>query len=479
MMHRLHSIANAFGRRSSPRSSPSSSPHLSSRRRPRRPPTRKTPSPGTETGAGKSYVVPGLETIGFLFLLNQYDRHFQSNKGIYRTGFDNFWDHLTDGKWVVDKDRFPINQFLHPYSGSVYYGFARSAGLDLWQSLLYAEAGSFLWELGGETTTPSINDQLFTPIGGSFLGESLFRMGSLLLESGGSHPAWWREVGAAAISPPLGFNRLAFGNRFDAVYPSHHPAVFARLQVGYAFTQSSHNISGDVKRHGAIGSIYFDYGLPGRPGYTYDRPFDYFDFELHGVTTNAVETLLTRGLLLGTTYSFGDATRGVWGLYGSYDYVSPQVFRVSTIALSAGTTWQSWLSRRIALQGTALVGAGYGGAGRTRRLGDRDYHYGTTPQALLGLRLILGDRVMLGLACREYYVSDLFAPEPHGWENIARGDASLTVRVWGHHGIALRYALSHRDARYALVSYKNQTIGMVNVEYAWLGQTDLGAVDWR
>ena len=42
--------------------------------------------------------------------------------------------------------------------------------------------GSFLWETAGETTPPSINDYVTTTIGGSFVGESLFRMASLLLE---------------------------------------------------------------------------------------------------------------------------------------------------------------------------------------------------------------------------------------------------------------------------------------------------------
>jgi uncharacterized lipoprotein YddW (UPF0748 family) len=28
----------------------------------------------------------------------------------------------------------------------------------------------------------------------------------------------------------------------------------------------------------------------------------------------------------------------VWGLYGSYDYIAPQVYRISSTALSLGTT---------------------------------------------------------------------------------------------------------------------------------------------
>jgi hypothetical protein len=219
--------------------------------------------------------------------------------------------------------------------------------------------------------------------------------------------------------------------------------------------------------------------LPGKPGYTYARPFDYFDFHVTAVTANALESLNTRGLLIGAPYAAGDATRGVWGLYGTYDYISPQVFRVSNTALSLGTTWQNWLSETIALQGTALGGAGYGAAGSITRTGDRDYHYGLTPQALISLRLILGDRAMLDVTGREYYVTGLLSPEQDGRENILRGDASFTLRVFGRHGVALRYVVSHRDASYPNIEYRNQTVGTVSLMYVLLGGSGFGAVEWR
>ena len=73
-------------------------------------------------------------------------------------------------------------------------------------------------------------------------------------------------------------------------------------------------------------------------------------------------------------------------------------------------------------------GVGYGAAGTIHGSGERDYHYGATPQALLELRLILGDRAMLNLTAHEYYVSGLGSTESRGSENVARGTASFTVR---------------------------------------------------
>ena len=432
-----------------------------------------------ETGEGRSYLIPAAEILTYLFLLNQFDRHFTEPMDEYRTTGTTIRQHLTDSKWVLDNDQFSVNQFLHPYSGSVYFGLARSSGLNFWESYLYSVAGSFLWEIGGEKTNPSINDMIATPIGGTFLGEPLFRMANLLLESDDGRPGFWRELGAAIISPPTGFNRLVFGDRFDAVYPSHRPATFLRLAGGGTLTSSSHNVSSNVNEHGAVGEFTLTYGLPGKQGYSYARPFDYFDFHVSAATANTLETITTRGLLAGKTYASGDTTRGIWGLFGSYDYISPQVFRVSSTALSMGTVWQSCLADDLALQGTLLGGAGYGAAGSIQRTEERDYHYGTTPQALIALRLIYANRAMLDVTGREYYVSDFLSPERHGQENIIRAESSLTLRVFDRHGVALRYSVSHRDAHYPSVEFRNQTVSAVSLMYVILGDSGFGAVEWR
>jgi hypothetical protein len=115
--------------------------------------------------------------------------------------------------------------------------------------------------------------------------------------------------------------------------------------------------------------------------------------------------------------------------YGSYDYIEPQIFRISSTALSLGTTAQWWLSKTVALQGTALAGVGYGAGGTIHGLGERDYHYGLTPQGLLALRLIFGDTASLDVSGRDYYVSRVASTESRGRENIARAEVSFTWRL--------------------------------------------------
>ena len=442
-----------------------------------------------EKGKGKSYLIPALEIPAFLILLNVYDRFAYSNsiesdgKKTYDTNLSTFWDHLVHEPWGIDTDSFAMNQFGHPYQGSIYQGFARSAGLNYWESLLYTNLGSFLWEMGGETTNPSINDQIASGIGGSFFGEALFRMASLVLEGDGSKPGFWRELGATSLSPPTGINRFSFGDRFKPVFPSHDPATFWRLQLGISQNTDMSDQGGSetIKQNEVSADFSMAYGLPGKSDYSYTRPFDYFHFEFTslGNADNPFDNVMIRGLLLGKKYEAGSAYRGIWGLYGGYDYISPHIFRISSTSVSLGTTFQWWLSRAVALQGSALGGIGYAAAGNVTQVGERDYHYGVAPQGLLALRLILGDRAMFDLTGRAYYVTGMGGGDPGGSETIDRLNMGFTVRIYGRHALGIQYITSIRDAQYPDRADSHQTTGTVSLVYTLLGGDGFGAVEWR
>ena len=447
-----------------------------------------TPALNWDTGAGKSYFIPALEIPAFILALNAYSRlaspnEEQDGKKVYSVTLSTFRDHVDHGPWGFDQDAFKINQLMHPYQGSMYYGFARSAGLSFWESSAYTFAGSYLWETGGETTSPSINDQFSSGIAGAFFGEALFRMASLLLEGGGEKPGFWRELGATVISPPTGFNRLVFGERFAPVFPSHNPATLWRLRFGAFLNNRLYDQGGPspVGRKDATMDFSMAYGLPGKPGYSYTRPFDYFHFEAMAVgnSDNPLEDVMIRGLLFGQKYEAGDSYRGVWGLYGGYAYISPQIFRVSSTAASLGTTFQWWLAQSVALQGSVLGGVGYGAAGNVAGSGERDYHYGIAPQGLLALRLILDDRAMLDATIRGYYISGLGSTETGGNETIGRLNIGLTVRIYGRHALGIQYLASRRDARYPDQANSHQRVGTFSLVYTLLGDTRFGAVEWR
>ncbi|MEP7301795.1 MAG: DUF3943 domain-containing protein, partial [Caldimonas sp.] len=114
-------------------------------------------------------LLPAWEILGFQFLVNRGNRYLGEGREDYRVTGKSIDDNLRSG-WGTDRDPFNINQLGHPYQGAIYHGLARATGHDYWQSLGYAFAGSAVWEIAGERTRPSRNDQVASGIGGTFLG---------------------------------------------------------------------------------------------------------------------------------------------------------------------------------------------------------------------------------------------------------------------------------------------------------------------
>ena len=195
---------------------------------------------------------------------------------------------------------------------------------------------------------------------------------------------------------------------FQGMNPLLHPL---ELRSPGSRTASTRYIQSTRRNEGLL-DVAFVYGLPGKPDYIYRRPFDYFNFEFVASTENVFESILTHGLLAGKEYRSGTSYDGVWGLYGSYDYIAPDVFRISTTAVSMGTTAQWRLPGPVTMQGTLLGGVGYGAGGTLEgTAADRDYHYGLTPQSLIGVRFVFGKVASLDLAARGYRITTILSTQ--------------------------------------------------------------------
>ena len=431
------------------------------------------PSGREEQPANRSFVLPAVEILAMDSLINLAGR--RRDPAAYEVSPASIRRNLR-GTWVIDDDPFAINQFLHPYQGAMYHNMARSSGLGYWQSAAYTFAGSALWEIAGETTPPSKNDQIASGIAGSFLGEPLFLTSRLLLGRRDDGPGFWRALSAAIASPPAGVNRLMFGDRFDATAPEGIGASDMRVQFGMTsdVTAGLASLSNTSMETASIGASV-DYGFPGKAGYTYARPFDYFRVEVMASSLD-LEHLSTRGLLGGRRYGGTDGNHGVVGVYGSYDYFAPDGFRVSSTAVSFGTTLQTKTLAAMTLQTTGLLGAGYTATRSIDGNDGRTYHYGLAPQALASVRLVAGRRASLDMTARKYFVSDVAGFGASQRDAIFRGDASLAVRLVGQHAIAVHYLLAERDARPAGAPEFKQTRATIGVFYTFLGPGGFGAV---
>jgi hypothetical protein len=459
-------------------------------------PASDTLKPAALSVAGfRNDLLPAVEITGFLVLVNvsariMYPNETQDGIKVYSSTLSSTWNHLRTQHWVYDLDPFNTNQFQHPYQGATMYGLSRSTGHGFWTSLVLSDVGSFVWKMAGETDPPSINDIITTGQAGSLLGEALYRMADLVLKDGSvnNKPNGLHEWAATLISPPGGLNRRIFGERFKAYLPATDPATIWQIRFGATLDALARDLTTplSILRRDATAEFAMSYGLPGQPGYAYTRPLDYFDFQgtfLLSSYKNFIENIMIRGLLAGSKTGDSDNSHGIWGLYGSFDYIAPYLFRVSSTALSLGTTRQYEIAPDLALQGSFLGGVGYGAAGSTTVIAStptnaaiRDYHFGVTPQALAALRLILGNRAMLDLTAREYYVSGMGSDDTQGSERIFRGSVGATVRIHGGNALGVQYVLSARDGKYGNQPERQVQEGAITIVYSILGGNPFSAV---
>ena len=421
----------------------------------------------------KSYILPAVEIVAMDAGVNLGGR-LLIGPANYEVTPDSIRRNLR-GPWVVDDDPFEINQFLHPYQGAMYHGIARSNGLTYWPSVAYTFAGSALWEIAGETTPPSRNDQIASGIAGSFLGEPLFRISRLLLDRADHGPGAWRILGSMLASPPAGINHVLVGNPAGSLAHDAVPFSDIRVQFGtIAMATGRSRAESSLAVNQPRLALSMDYGYPGNANYRHERPFDYFRIE-SSVSPEGMEQLSTRGLIAGADYGAGRLA-GIWGLYGTYDYFAPDDFHFSSTAASFGSTLQASISESLVVQSSGLVGAGYAAAQSFDETNRRDYHYGAAPQALANLRLMAGRRAALDVTAREYFISSVGGFDTGQRDLIFLGDASLAVRLYRRHALGLTYQLAQRKSDLPARPDQTHARSTVGVFYTFLGSGGFGAV---
>lgn len=228
--------------------------------------------------------------------------------------------------WVLDHDSYSGNQFSHPYHGSMFYASARYHGHSYYTAAVYPLVGSMVWEYFCETNLPSYNDFLSTGIGGTALGEALFRTSDLVFDdSRRGFPRVLREVVGSLLSPSRGIHRLFSGEAWT-VTPARgkmvEPEPFQfNLGVG-------DRVMTEFRHQGRRKHVpYLDFDLRYGDRFDYDgvgKPFDYFKLHLLLNLASDNPTISDadiRGRILGRSFD----TRGGWqcdlGLYQNFRYV--------------------------------------------------------------------------------------------------------------------------------------------------------------
>ena len=124
----------------------------------------------TNTMHGIGAILGGGTVWYYLEKSNKRDQFFNSGSEI-RQRFTSF------DAWRFDDNLFETNAISHPIAGAGYFLSARLNNYNQYESFLFSLGGSFVWEYFCEfQEIISVNDMVFTPVGGYAIGESFFQL---------------------------------------------------------------------------------------------------------------------------------------------------------------------------------------------------------------------------------------------------------------------------------------------------------------
>jgi len=249
------------------------------------------------------------------------------------------WLRNLENPWVWDNNKFVNNQFSHPYHGAFYYNAGRANGYNFWASSLFALGGSLMWEEMFEVWAPAPNDWLNTGLGGITIGESLHKLSSLLLDNTKTGAARiWREIGAFAINPVRGFDRLVDGKMNDV---SANPPDWRPSKVQAHFDLGGRFIEGEGNSPSVIGDLQLWYGDQVED--VTKKPFSVIRGELELASNNkdatsggTINTLYFRGNLGGKVLDAEGSSHHSVAALMRYEYYNSKVLEYGSQGFLGG-----------------------------------------------------------------------------------------------------------------------------------------------
>jgi hypothetical protein len=134
---------------------------------------------------------------------------------------------FTSEGFRMDSNRLVTNT-IHSWAGAFYYSCARTNGLSPFASLLFSTGGSIVWEYIAEwREISSINDHIFTGLGGLTFCEPLFQIAGHFR----SRPGLANRIATFLVNPTLGINDFLDGKSRGQRIPTRDWSDF-RLSLG-------------------------------------------------------------------------------------------------------------------------------------------------------------------------------------------------------------------------------------------------------
>ena len=385
------------------------------------------------------------------YLLDQYwaDISMQTFKNNIESG------------WVWDEDTFDVNQVGHPSQGALVYTAARAQGLSYWQSIFYPILASFIWEIGMENESPSINDMITTPTSGTAFGEIMHRMSILTLGAEQVKPVW-RQVLSGVINPGgYGLNRMIFGTAIHHNYRYEPIPVIAGISLGVGPGFEDDSPKNKTPRQFVRLNII--YGNPFSKHKNF-RPFDNFMFVavLNAGRQDYVGEIYASGMLFRLHQYERKHHKATLGIFQNYDFMNNDDYKVSSSSIGPGMMHDLAIGPRVAFRtqlATSFIFMGSAGDTSDEILDDgsevRDYHFGPGFSSKLMTKLSWADQGELYLRLKRYFIYVMGDDEVQGFENINILNMGFQVRIFPAYSLGGEYGKVGRSVTYLDESWRD------------------------
>ncbi|MBK6770703.1 MAG: DUF3943 domain-containing protein [Ignavibacteria bacterium] len=279
--------------------------------------------------------IPVSEVIGLNLGLGAFNTYVAKSE-FAKISFKTIAQNFKTG-FVWDHDHFITNFFAHPYHGSIYFNSARSNGYNFWESAPFSFGGSLMWELFMENEPPATNDLINTTVSGIFLGETFYRLSSLIIDERkrGSERVI-REICAALLNPARGFNRLIQGKTSRVTNVNAYETEPLLISASYGINrvyEGTKFFTGVA--NGAIG-LDMVYGNPFEN--VHRKPFDFirirggFNF---GAGQSPIGNVNAYAVLTGKNFN-PKKQEMLAGIFHHYDFYDNKIFKVGGISFGTG-----------------------------------------------------------------------------------------------------------------------------------------------
>jgi len=413
-------------------------------------------SAASESRTAGNYLWPLVDIVAINLTL--WGIPYSLGQPFVQTNPSNWaYNFRTGPQW--DDGEFEVNQLAHPIQGSLYFSAARVHGLSFWESVPYSLLGSSMWEYFLEVEQPSKSDFITTPWGGSFLGESLYRLSNAVLDDSTSGSGrFWREFAALAINPMNGLDRIVSGQAWAEGPPGKRFPLDVTLRLGVdGLGLPDSSGTGETFR----AWIRFDYGdLYAQPQMS--TPFEAFHLAVQvGASKSTIgEAIDGTGVLWGQRWEASARQTNLFAWVITFEYATNGTSKILTRD-SAGVyqlgemgTGAGWFSRWALGNGFSLdseldalaVPSGAITSPYARYQSNRSYNYGVggSLKAELNLRQERLGRLYVRGERHLYHVVD----GAFGTERVGNFELGAYANLYRGHGLGLSAVHYDHSATY-------------------------------